>query len=264
MLIKSAFSFVTLCALALSGVAACAANTDASEEPAADSQEEELKQSVILGCAVDSDCVAVPRGGCCNNGFNEAVNKHHTRAYANSTKCTANPRPMCPQFLVHDTRVAQCDTAAKTCKMFAVEDIKCGGFIKNAHQCPSGTSCSHVGVNPDGGGKCVNDAAAIQGSWGATGAIMTVSTGQGEIEFGCGTASMDAFTFSDPSTFVATGTHRRGTGVQPPPGMEPKPEPATFHGHVVGNKLMLEMTVAGSTSKLTFTKNRQINLIRCL
>src|SRR3954464_7225699 len=136
MTIKSAFSFVSIAAIATFGVAACSASTDdPSTDPAAESQDEELKQSVILGCAVDSDCVAVPRGGCCDNGFKEAVNKHHTRAYANSTKCTLNPHPFCPLFLVHDTRVAQCDSAAKTCKMFAVEDIKCGGFIKNAHQC---------------------------------------------------------------------------------------------------------------------------------
>lgn len=264
MFIKSAFSFATLCALACLGVAACSASTDAaSEEPASEIQDQELRKS-ITGCAVDSDCVAVPRGGCCHNGFNEAVNKHRTKAYENATKCTLNPPPMCPMFLVHDTRVAQCDSGSKQCKMFAVDEIKCGGFIMNAHQCPTGTACSHIGVNPDVGGKCVPDAAAIQGSWGATGAIMTIGAGQGDIEFGCGRASIDTFTFSDPSTFTATGTHTRGTGVQPPPGMEPKPEVATFKGHVVGNKLTLEMKVAGSTSKLTFTKDLQINLMRCL
>jgi hypothetical protein len=110
----------------------------------------------------------------------------------------------------------------------------------------------------------VNDAAAILGSWGATGAIMTVSDGHADIEFGCGSASLDAFTFTDPTTFTATGTHLAGSGVQPPPGHEPQPQAATFSGHVSGNKLTLVMTVGGSKSTLTFTKDKQINLIRCL
>ncbi len=265
MFIKSAFSFVTFAALASLGVAACTANTDnASDEPTGEVQDQEIKKS-LTGCAVDSDCVAVPRGGCCNNGYLEAVNKGQTKAYANATKCTTSPHPMCPMFLVHDTRVAQCDTGANVCKMFAVDQIKCGGFIRNAHHCPSGHSCSHVGVNPDVGGKCVDDASSIQGSWAATGsAIMTVSVGHAAIEFGCGQASIDELTFSDPSTFTATGTRTAGTGVQMPPGMGPKAEAATFKGHVVGNKLTLEMTVAGSLSTMAFTKDLKINLMRCL
>jgi hypothetical protein len=264
MFIKSAFSFVALCALASLGVAACSATTDdASEDPTSEVQDQELRKS-ITACSTDADCVAVPRGGCCSNGYNEAVNKHHTQAYASATKCALHPHPMCPMFLVHDTRVAQCDGAKKQCAMVAIDDIKCGGFIQNAHQCPTGYSCSHVGVNPDVGGKCVNDSAAVLGSWGATGAIMTISDGQGDIEFGCGRASIDAFTFSNPTTFTATGTHTAGTGVQPPPGHEPTPQPATFTGHVSGNKLTLTMTVGGNTSTLTFTKDRQINLVRCL
>src|SRR5258708_3468603 len=105
--IASMFALVVVSSVS---IAACAANTDdaqSDEETASDQQD--LSIAKITACSADSDCVAVPRGGCCNNGYLEAVNKHHTRAYANSTKCTANPRPMCPQFLVHDTRVAQCN-----------------------------------------------------------------------------------------------------------------------------------------------------------
>ncbi len=266
MFIKSAFSFLSLCALASFGVVACSASTDdASTEPASEIQDQELRKS-ITACTIDDDCVAVPRGGCCHNGYNEAVNKHHTKAYENGTKCTANPRPMCPMFIIHDTRVAECDKGTKQCQMVAIDDIKCGGFIMNAHQCPTGYSCSHIGMgmNPDAWGKCVNDSAAILGNWGATGAIMTVSDGHADIELGCGSASLDAFTFSDPTTFTATGTHTAGSGVQPPPGHEPQAQPATFSGHVTGTKLTLDMTVGGTTTKLTFTKNKQINLIRCL
>ena len=264
MFFKSTLSFLSLCAFASFGIVACSASTDdASAEPDSEVQDQELRKST-MGCSVDDDCVAVPRGGCCSNGFNEAVNKRHTKAYENASKCKLSPRPMCPAMRINDTRVAQCDTAANKCAMLAIKDIKCGGFIRNAHQCPTGYSCSHVGVNPDAGGKCVNDAAAILGNWGATGAIMTVSDGHADIELGCGSASLDAFTFSDPKTFTATGTHTRGSGVRPPPGMEPTPQPATFSGHVTGTKLTLDMTVDGDKTTLVFTKNRQINLMRCM
>ena len=226
MVIKSAFSFVTLCALASLGVAACAATTDdAAEEPASEIQDAELRKS-ITACSTDSDCVAVPRGGCCDNGWKEAVNKHHTRAYANASKCTLSPPPMCPMYMVLDRRIPQCDTRAKQCKMIAVSEI--------------------------------------DGNWGADQAILNISGGQGNIEFGCGSASFDAITFSTPTTFTATGTHLRGSGVQPPPGFEPQPVPATFKGKITGNKLTLEETVAGNKSTMTFTKDRQINLMRCL
>ncbi len=156
--IKSVLSFVALASITTFSVVACQANTDASpdDDETGSVQSEELKKS-ITSCSVDDDCVAVPRGGCCQNGWNEAVNKHHTKAYANATKCTLNPRPMCPMYMVHDTRVAQCDTAKKQCKMFEIDEIKCGGFMMNSHQCPTGYSCDHTGVNPDLPGKCVQD-----------------------------------------------------------------------------------------------------------
>jgi len=225
MFIKPALSFVALAAFASFGFVACSASTDeGSEDPTAEVQDQELRKS-ITACSVDADCVAVPRGGCCNNGWNAAVNSHHTRAYANASKCTLSPRPMCPMYIVHDTRVAQCDTGTSQCKMFAIP---------------------------------------IQGSWGADAAILTIADGLGNIELGCGRASIDAFTFSDPKHFTATGTHTRGTGVQPPPGMEPQPQPATFTGHIVGTKLTLVMTVGSSSTSFTFTKDRQVNLIHCL
>lgn len=228
-MIKSAFACLAFASLAAVGLAACASNTDdpsSSEEPSAAVQDEELRKS-ITACKVDSDCVAVPRGGCCDNGWKEAVNKHHVRAYQNATKCKLSPPPLCPMYVVNDTRVPSCDAATHQCKMV------------------------------------VADTASIQGEWGADGAILTVTGGTGEIEFGCGHASIDSFTFTG-SSFTATGSYTRGTGVMPPPGMEPKPEPATFSGQVNGTTLTLTMTVASYTSSYTFTKDRQINLIRCL
>lgn len=229
-MIKSAFACLAVASLAAVGLAACTSNTDdpsSSEEPSAAVQDEELRKS-ITACKVDSDCVAVPRGGCCDNGWKEAVNKHHVKAYENATKCKASPPPLCPMYVVNDTRVARCDADTHQCKMV------------------------------------VADTAAIQGEWGADGAILNVTGGTGEIEFGCGQASIDSFTFSSAQSFTATGSYTRGTGVMPPPGMEPKPEPATFSGQLSGNTMTLTMTVAGNASTYTFTKGRQITLLRCL
>ncbi len=60
------------------------------------------------GCKQDSDCVAVPRVGCCNNGWLEAVSATQKDAYAKSFVCPT-PRPMCPMYIVHDTRTPKCD-----------------------------------------------------------------------------------------------------------------------------------------------------------
>jgi hypothetical protein len=154
MFAKSVFAFFAVTAFASFGLAACAAS---SEDPAAEStgtsQGEELTASVTA-CSVDSDCVAVLRGGCCTTGIKDAVNKDQVEAYREETACSA-PTSICAAIQVHDDRVAQCDTAAKKCTMVQVADIRCGAFAMNSHECPTGFSCSHAGINPDLGGKCV-------------------------------------------------------------------------------------------------------------
>jgi hypothetical protein len=137
--------------LAAFTVVAC---TSSPEDAAPAEQAEELGQS-LTACHVDSDCVAIPRGGCCSNGLLAAVNKREVRAYEEATKCTANPRPACPSIFVHDTRVALCDSTAKRCKMVAPEDIDCGGLVADPHRCPAGLECSFVGSHPDLPGKCL-------------------------------------------------------------------------------------------------------------
>jgi hypothetical protein len=128
-------SLVALVALSSLSVAACAANTDpAAEEDPTASDQQDLSIAKITACSTDADCVAVPKGGCCTNGYLEAVNKHHTKAYANATKCTVNPRPMCPMFMVHDTRIAQCNEAAGKCEMVAPKDCRTTG-------CSAGATC---------------------------------------------------------------------------------------------------------------------------
>lgn len=155
MSIKPVLSFFALAAITSFSVVACTASTDTAEEPTAESQDQDLKKS-ITACNTDDDCVAVPQGGCCSNGWLAAVNKHHTQAYENATKCKVQ-NMMCPMYVVDDTRVAQCNTAKKQCEMVHVEDIACGGFIMNAHQCPDGYTCDHTGKNPDTAGTCVKE-----------------------------------------------------------------------------------------------------------
>jgi hypothetical protein len=147
-------SLFALCSLTSLSVAACASNTDPqADDNLADSTDEELRKS-ITACSVDADCVAVPQGGCCDNGWMAAVNKHHTKAYENGTKCKVDPRPMCPMYLVHDTRVPQCNVGKKQCEMVAIEDIACGGRSTNPHSCPSGFECTGKALLVDGTGNC--------------------------------------------------------------------------------------------------------------
>jgi hypothetical protein len=66
-------------------------------------------------CQVDSDCVAVPRVGCCYNGWKEAVNVAQKDAYAASFTC-AHPHP-CPMYIVRDLRIPKCDPSTHLCAM---------------------------------------------------------------------------------------------------------------------------------------------------
>ena len=67
-------------------------------------------------CQADSDCIAVPKVGCCHNGWMFAVNGSQKDAYAQSFTCP-QPRPMCPMYIVHDTRVPRCDAPTHLCTM---------------------------------------------------------------------------------------------------------------------------------------------------
>ena len=66
-------------------------------------------------CQQDSDCVAVPRVGCCHNGHLEAVNASQKDAYRQSFTC---PRPHpCPMYMIRDNRQPKCDAGTKLCTM---------------------------------------------------------------------------------------------------------------------------------------------------
>jgi len=146
---------------------------------------------------------------------------------------------------------------AGTCK---APSPTCGG-----EACGDGTRCCNDKCQP-AGLACHPPPLNIglDGDWGADDAIMTFKDGKGRIEFGCADASIDEVTFTSATAFTATGTHQAGSGIPFPPGQGPKPVPATFKGTRSGDTLTLEMKFDDSTSKMTFTKDRHVDLIHCL
>jgi hypothetical protein len=77
----------------------------------------------FYSCNASTDCVAVPKVGCCYNGYREAVNKGSVLAYKASFVCD-NPHPMCPQYLIRDTRVPRCSPTLHRCEMVGAEGAK--------------------------------------------------------------------------------------------------------------------------------------------
>jgi hypothetical protein len=67
------------------------------------------------GCHADADCAAVPRAGCCHNGWLEGVAVTQKDAYAKANACTMSTRPICPMYIVHDARVPKCEAQSHLC-----------------------------------------------------------------------------------------------------------------------------------------------------
>lgn len=110
--------------------------------------------NVWESCNTDADCVAVPRVGCCHNGYNEAVNTGHVADYEASFTCPIKPG-ICPLFFVDDTRQAECNNGTKKCEMVAIDKIACGGFTRTPHSCPAGYDCKLRPNIADAPGSCV-------------------------------------------------------------------------------------------------------------
>jgi hypothetical protein len=70
----------------------------------------------FLACTADADCVAVPRNGCCHNGFQEAVNASSVAAYQASFVCPEQ-HPICPMFRIRDDRVPVCNATSHQCEL---------------------------------------------------------------------------------------------------------------------------------------------------
>jgi len=107
-------------------------------------------------CSEQRDCVAVQEGGCCPHGRKVAVNRDQVEAYRESSRCTVQNQ-VCAMYLINDQRVAICNTAGR-CEMVQPGQIPCGGFIRNAPQCPEGYTCKHLDL-ADKPGTCVKSGA---------------------------------------------------------------------------------------------------------
>jgi hypothetical protein len=70
----------------------------------------------LFTCKLDTDCIAVPKAGCCDNGWREAVNKNEVESYASLYACT-EVSPLCSHLQVHDTRIAVCGNATQKCEL---------------------------------------------------------------------------------------------------------------------------------------------------
>ncbi len=110
-----------------------------------------VAKSDYVACNMDSDCVAVPREGCCHNGYKDAVNKDKIDSYRGANACKMT-NPMCPQFLIDDKRAPVCN--AHQCEMQEPDTIRCGGKgPDDAHACPDGYACKTTGA-PNIAGIC--------------------------------------------------------------------------------------------------------------
>lgn len=141
MSLSKIFSVFALTFVAAGSVAACAADSSSTDGEDIGSGEDALGGSAF-SCKVDSDCVAVDKGGCCPDGTDVAVNYAKAKSYAKSVACKS-AHGICPQHRVLETRVAQCNFETKKCEMVQIEDIACGGFIERPHDCPDGYLCLH-------------------------------------------------------------------------------------------------------------------------
>ena len=160
MLTKMTLGFGALSVLLLVGCGAGQVDGGdlSAEQDIASAKEDSARRAKhpeLYTCDTDSDCVAVEKASCCPNGFLVAVNKEQVKAYDTTYACTSPPQ-VCPLFVVHDTRVAQCDNTKHQCQMIDPTQIRCEGFIAPAlqHHCPDGYTCKFTTV-PDVPGTCV-------------------------------------------------------------------------------------------------------------
>lgn len=122
-------------------------------QPATFAVEVQGQPKDLTACNIDADCVKVQKG-CCEIAGSTAVNKDQADAYEQSLGC---PKPtICPLVVPPPSyTVAQCNNRTHTCELVEPEDIACGGFSINPHQCPAGWSCRGDGLAHDAPGRCV-------------------------------------------------------------------------------------------------------------
>jgi hypothetical protein len=79
----------------------------------------------FAACSTDTDCIAVPKVGCCHLGFKAAVAKNRADAYSASFHCP-NQHPICIEILVIDDRTARCNASTHMCELVG-DSTSCGG-----------------------------------------------------------------------------------------------------------------------------------------
>jgi hypothetical protein len=107
----------------------------------------------IFTCASDHDCVAVARAECCPTGLKAAINASAEARYYATYACGDHPN-VCPIYLIVDRRVAECNRGSRRCELIDPEQIQCGGFIRDPHQCAPGWTCQRNAI-PDLPGQCI-------------------------------------------------------------------------------------------------------------
>ena len=69
-------------------------------------------------CSTDTDCVAVPRVGCCHNGWKEAVAASQKSSLCSVFRFVRIRTPCALMYLIRDAREAKCDPTTRLCTMF--------------------------------------------------------------------------------------------------------------------------------------------------
>jgi hypothetical protein len=112
--------FVSLALASLSSLAACGSApqgepTGRSGQAATIAPQANVDPA-FTGCVTDDDCVAIPQAGCCHNGWLVAVSSCSASDYTAANACQTSS-PICPMYMVNDTRVAVCDPSSNACTL---------------------------------------------------------------------------------------------------------------------------------------------------
>ncbi|MCG6989427.1 MAG: hypothetical protein LJF06_14790 [Gemmatimonadetes bacterium] len=92
-------------------------------------------------------------------------------------------------------------------------------------------------------------APSVVGTWGGTSASLVLQPGGGRVMYLCGAGTIDAGWHVAPDgTLTATGEHYFGGGPMPVGGWTP--HPATYVGHIDGDRMTLTVTVTDTNTTL--------------
>lgn len=92
-------------------------------------------------------------------------------------------------------------------------------------------------------------ATSVVGAWGGTSASLVLQADGGQVTYLCGAGTIDAgWSVAPDGAFTATGRHYYGGGPVPIEGRTP--HPATYLGHIDGDRMTLTVTVIDSNATL--------------